>query len=246
MDEQINIKDANNIVRKNFRVIMKQHGFLKNKKTGFYFRIQDYFLQVFILRFLRSLPQIECLLFPTFLYVNGNLPYMNARYAHFEERLSPKTSIYFSDIIVPGSPQVYQAEKFNRVWKANQNILEKILIPYLDNLDFYETLSVFQSGRNEYFQTRMGAYDYVSCAVAVGRLKCFAYEESYEQLLNMRDIYARAVSPSSKSTFLFQKNLDYIDDLLFLLQNKPDHWEDKISERIAKTELETSSLWMES
>lgn len=60
------------------------------------------------------------------------------------------------------------------------------------------------------------------------------------------EIYARAISPASTSIFLFQKNLDYIDDLLILLRNKPNHWENKISERIAKTEYETTSLWLES
>lgn len=240
MDEKISVKDANNLVRKNFRELMKQHAFVKNKMTGFYFRIQGYFIQTFILRFSRSLPQIECLLLPAFLYANGHLPYIEARYVRLESQLVPKESIFFSDIIIPGPPQVYRLERFNSVWNANQRILEEILIPYLDKLDFRETLSIFQSGKNDFFQTRMGASDYVSCAVAVGLLKCSFYEESYEQLLKMRDIYAKAVSPSSD---LFQKNLDYIDDLLFLLQNKPDQWEDKISKRIAQTESETYLLW---
>ena len=246
MSGQINIKDANNIVRKNFRVIMKRHDFLKSKRTGFYFRIKGCFVQLFVLRFSRSLPQIECLLLPTFLYTNGNLPYIEARYVHLENQLVPKTSAFFADIIIPSSPQVYLLEQFYSVWNANQRILEEILIPYLDKLDFRETLSIFQSGRNDFFQTRIGAYDYVSCAVAIGLLKCSFYEESYKRLLEMREVYARAVSPSSKNPFLFNENLDYIDDLLFLLKNRPNQWEDKISERIAKTEFETSTLWMES
>lgn len=245
MEEQIKIKDANNLVRKNFRELMKRHGFLKNKRTGFYFRIQGCFIQLFILRFLRSLPKIECLLLPSFLYANGHLPYIEARYVHLGDRLDPKESIFFSDIIILGPPQVYRLERFKSIWNANLRILEEILIPYLDKLDFRETLSIFQSGRNDFFQTRMGASDYVSCATAIGLLKCSFYEESYEHLLGMRAIYAKAANPPSKSTFLFQKNLDYIDDLLFLLQNKPDQWEDKISKRIAKTESETSLLWTE-
>ncbi|WP_298029084.1 hypothetical protein [uncultured Dysosmobacter sp.] len=244
MDELISIRDANNLVRKNFRELMKQHDFVKNKRTGFYFRIQGYFVQIFILSFLRSLPQIKCLLLPTFLYANGNLPYMDARLVRLGNQLDPKASISFSDIVIPGPPQVYRLERFNSVWKANQQILEEMLIPYLDKLDFNETLSIFQSGRNDFFETRMGAYDYVSCAAAIGQLKCSFYEESYGQLLKMRDIYAKAVAPSSKnSPFLFQKNLDYIDDLLFLLKNKPDQWKDKVSERIAKTEAETLLYW---
>ena len=64
MDGQISLKEANAFVRKQFQGLMKRHGFLKNKRTGFYVRIQSGFVQIFILRFLRSLPQIECLLLP--------------------------------------------------------------------------------------------------------------------------------------------------------------------------------------
>lgn len=167
---------------------------------------------------------------------------MVARYANLENKTVPGSSLFFSDII---SPQGYSRERFDRVWEANQRALEQILLPYLNELDFIKTLGIFQAGKNEYFQTRMGAYDYVSCTVAVGLLKCFSYEDGYERLLAVRDIYAKAVDSSSESIFLFEKNLAYIDDLLLLLQNKPDQWEDKIYERIAKTEFETSLLWTE-
>lgn len=245
VDEQISVKDANNLIRKNFRELMKRHGFLKNKRTGFYFRIQGYFVQLLVLRFSRSLPQIECFLLPTFLYANGHLPYVEARYVRLENQLDPKATAFFADIIIPGPPQAYRLERFNSVWDANRRMLEEILIPYLDRLDFNETLSIFQSGRNDFFQTKLGASDYVSCAAAIGLLKCSLYDESYKRLLEMRKVYAKAIRPSSKSSFLFQKNLDYIDDLLFLLKNKPNQWENRISERIAKTEFETSLLWRE-
>lgn len=245
MDGQISVKEANRFVRKQFRVLMEEHGFLKNKRTGFYFRIQESFIQVFILRFSRSLPQIECLLLPGFLYVNGRLPYMDARYVRLENQLVPKSSMYFSDIIIPGPPQAYRLERFQRVWDANRRALEEILIPYLDRLDFNETLSIFQAGRNELFQTRMGASDGVSCAAAVGLLKRASYEDGYDRLSVLRDIYAKEVNPSMEDKFLFRKNLDYVDELLFLLQNKPDQWKDMVSRRIAETERETLLLWTE-
>lgn len=136
MDGQISLKEANAFVRKQFQGLMKRHGFLKNKRTGFYVRIQSGFVQIFILRFLRSLPQIECLLLPAFLYANGHLPYMEARYIRLKEQLDLKESIFFADIALPGPPGGYHLTQFERVWNANHRVLEELLIPYLDQLDF--------------------------------------------------------------------------------------------------------------
>ena len=245
MDGQISLKEANAFVRKQFQGLMKRHGFLKNKRTGFYVRIQSGFVQIFILRFLRSLPQIECLLLPAFLYANGHLPYMEARYIRLKEQLDLKESIFFADIALPGPPGGYHLTQFERVWNANHRVLEELLIPYLDQLDFEKTLSLFQSGKNDFFQTMMGVSDDVACAAAVGLVKCARYEEGLARLLEIRDIYARAANTPSSSRILAQKNLEYIDDMLFFLQNKPDQWENNLSRRIAETELETFRLWTE-
>lgn len=139
------------------------------------------------------------------------------------------------------------AEEQINIEDAHRRLLADLLIPYLDTQDFHKTPSIFQAGKNDFFQTRMGASDCVACAAAVELLKSPAYEEAYPRLLEMRlemrKVYARAVHPSSKSLFLFQENSDYLDELLSLLQHKPDQREDRISRRIAGTEFETSLLW---
>ncbi len=49
---------------------------------------------------------------------------------------------------------------------AHRRLLADLLIPYLDTQDFHKTPSIFQAGKNDFFQTRMGASDCVACAAA--------------------------------------------------------------------------------
>lgn len=247
MDEKITQKAANNLVRKRMLELMKTAGFLRDKqRTGFYFRVQDNFIQMITLTFSRSLPQINGYLFPAFLFVNGTLAYLEASMAKFEKELGANASIYFSDIILPESPPSYHVSQFEKVWECNQKLLVKHLIPYLSNLDFKKTLSLFESGRTPYFRTKMGANDNVQCASAIGLLMVGSFDDGYSQLVEAQSAFAQYVNgmaPNAEDTLLFRKNLTYINNLMWLLQERPDQWKDKISTLIAQTISETIQFW---
>lgn len=247
MDEKILLKDANKMVRKRMSGIMKTAGFLRDKRrAGFYFRVQDNFIHMLTLTFSRSLPQINGYLYPAFLYVNGTLPYLEANMAKLETELGTNSSIYFSDIVLPESPPSYRVVQFEKVWGCNQKLLENHLIPYLSNLNFQRALSLFESGRTPYFRTKMGANDNVQCAFAIGLLMNGLFDDGYNQLHESQRAFAQYVNnmaPNAEDTLLFRKNLAYINNLLWLLQEHPDHWESRINTQIAQTISETVQFW---
>ena len=214
MNEKISQKAANNMVRKKMKNIMKTAGFhLDKQRTGFYFKVQDNFIQLLTLTFSRSLPHINGYLYPTFLYVNGTLPYLEVNMAKLETELGANSSIYFSDILIPESPPSYRIDQFEKIWDCNQRLLESHLIPYLSELDFQKTLSIFESGDTPYFRTKVGASDNVQCTFAIGLLMCGIYDDGYSQLIKAQKAFAKYVnsmSPNAEDVFLFRKNLNFL------------------------------------
>lgn len=248
MDEtMISQKDANSIIRKEIRTMMKQSGFLKAHRSGLFFREKDGFLQSITLGFYRAFPEIKAYIFPTFLYVNGNTPYIEADMIQIQFDEMGENIPFDLPFFIKFKPDpCYYMEQFNEVWSNNKKLLQEYLIPCLDSLDFEKTLALFKEKKTNYFCSHWSVDYALDCAYAVGLLKSGVYEEALEGLKKSREIYAKKVEllgEDNKDIFLFKNNLEYIDDLLYQLQNQPNDWKENIASRIERATDDTLQMW---
>lgn len=281
--EKLSLMKGNRLIKKRFDVLMKEHkDFWEEKEPNHFCRVKDHFLQCIWIWIDNSGygPRFQCLIQPTFLPEVGNTCYATGECIRYREMLpkeKQKIDFYPVRVDLPNEKPWYPADKLDEVWENNKYLIEEIVIPHMDRLDFDRTIEMLQSGKDELFKI----YNWypkgkiiMQFTLAVACLLKEEYQEGYQKLLGVRDYFyeetERLIGSCDSKVFEEAKRLicigdrksleearrltgyydifdllesydmkakaDYIMELLTILEQKMESWEDRLKKRIEDTE----------
>lgn len=172
---------------------------------------------------------------------------------------------------------MYPAESLDMVWENNKCLVEEIVIPYMDRLDFDTTIEMLQNGTNALFKI----YNWypegkkvIQFTLAVACLLKGEYQEGYQKLLEVKDyffekagrfigscdlkileeseylihIYDRKSLEEARhltgyydifdmlESYDAKAKADYIRELISILEQKMENWEDRLKKQIEAAE----------
>ena len=196
--EKLSITKGNRLIKKRFDLLMKEHkDFFEEKEPYHFCRVKDHFLQ-YICVWLDSWgygPRFKCHIQPAFLPEVGITCYAGGECIRYERMLpkeKQKIDFYPVRVISPNEKPWYPADKLDMVWENNKYLIEEIVIPYMDQLNFDRTIDMLQSGRDELFEI----YDeapknkkIMQFTFGVVHLLKDEYQKGYQKLSEVKDYF---------------------------------------------------------
>ncbi len=241
------MKEANKLIKQRFNDFMKAEGFVKQKRTtSQFFRVKEHFIQHFWLNISSHVPEIECYIYPAYLYENGYSIYAKKDLFLLQEQL-PKEhqKIDFVDIIDDFGK--YPSKKLDEVWNNNKYLMKEIMIPYLDTMNFEKTDKLFMDKKDEMFNIQTGTefqFNIIELTLAGIFLLKGDYPEGYKRLKEVKNFFfQKAQQFKGEDDWLFETKADYINKLLRILEDKAENWECTLQNEIAEAEKITLRMF---
>lgn len=280
--EKLSLRKGNRLIKKKFILLMKEHiDFFQEKESYMFCRIKDHFLQHILCWNDSSYgPTFKCHIQPAFLPDIGINYYAAAECIRYEDMLPKEKQnidFFFIRVITPNEKPWYPMDKLDMVWENNKYLIEKIVIPYMERLDFDRTIAILKSGKDELFEVS-NSYPQDKIAIqftfAIACLLKKEYQEGYQKLVEIKDYFIheterllggrdlkvfkeaeRLIRVGNKKaleearcltgyyevfdmmeSYDMKSKADYIKELLTILEQKAENWEDRLQKRISDEE----------
>lgn len=281
--EKISLTKGNKLVKKRFNLLMKEHkDFFEEKEPDHFFRVKDHFLQCIWVWIDSSGygPRFQCLIQPAFVPEVGNTCYAAGECIRYKDMLpKEKQKIDFYPVIehLTNEKPLYPVESLDMVWENNKCLIEEIVIPYMDRLDFDTTIEMLKKGTDELFKI----YNWypegkkvIQFSLAVACLLKGEYQEGYQKLLEVKEYFfkkaelligscdlkvfeeaeylirirdRKSLEEARRLTGYYdifnmlesydaKSKADYIRELIYIMEQKMENWEDRLKRRIEDTE----------
>lgn len=114
------------------------------------------------------------------------------RYKDMLPKEKQKIDFYSVTEHLTNEKPLYPAELLDMVWENNKCLIEDIVIPYMDRLDFDRTIEMLQNGTDALFKI----YNWypegkkvIHFSLAVAYLLKGEYQEGYQKLLEVKDYF---------------------------------------------------------
>ncbi len=283
--EKLSLSKGNGLIKKRFILLMKEHkDFFQEKESHVFSKIKDHFLHsIWFWNDSSYGPTFKCHIRPAFFPDVGSTCYALGECIRYKKMLAKEEKkIDFFDIRIYSSNEKpwYPINKLDVVWENNKYLIEQIVIPYMDQLDFDKMITMLKSGKDELFET-YNRYSYeMQFTFAVACLLKKEYQEGYQKLVEVKDHFfdeaerllgnrdlkifkeaeqlirignEKALKEARRLTGYYdvfdmmeaydmKSKADYIKELLIILEQKIENWEDRLEKRI--TDEEKNSIEM--